>query len=211
VTVLLADDLFCIGHRHRSGRARIHPRACGLGLAAGLLGELVLFGRLEVRDGDVRVLRTEPPPDALAHTTLDLLLGQPQHRPVRTWLAYLAATSTDSVGQRLTRAGVVQRVRRRRLLGSREVYLPIDGVRSAWPEVRLARTLTGGGLLGEADAALAGLVAVTGLARHVLWDPATYDAGFAHLLRTLACLPPSMSELVAHTEAAVGDAVLAPR
>jgi hypothetical protein len=211
VTVLLADDLFCIGHRHRNGRARVHPRACALGLAAALLAELVLYGRLEIRDGDVRVLRSEPPPDALAHTTLDLLLGQPQHRPVRTWLAYLAASATDSVGQRLTRAGVMQCVRQRRLLGTRDVYLPVDGIRAALPEVRLARALTGGAALGEADAVLAGLVAVTGLARHVLWDPVTYDAGYTHLLRTLACLPPSMSALVALTEAAVGDAVLAPR
>jgi hypothetical protein len=208
--VLLADELFCIGHQDRSGRTRLHPRACGLGLGAALLGELVLYGRVEVRSGDVRVVRCDAPPDALAHTTLDLLLAQPQHRQLRTWLAYLAGTSVDAVAQRLIRAGVVEAVRHRRLWTTKVVYLPVDGNRSVWPEVRLARLLTTGGRLDEADAALAGLVAVTGLARHVLWDPATFDAGHAHLRHAMAGLSPSMAELVASTESAVSEAILAP-
>jgi hypothetical protein len=209
--VLLADELFCIGHQDRSGRTRLHPRAGGIGLAAALLAELVLYGRAEIRGGELRVVRRDAPPDALAHTTLDLLLAQPQHRQVRTWLAFLAATSTESVGQRLSRAGVVQAVRQRRLWATRVVYVSVDGNRSVWPEVRLARLLTTGGPIAEPDAALAGLVAVTGLVRHVLWDPTTYDIGYAHLMRAMAGLDPSLFELMALTETAVGEAVLAPR
>jgi hypothetical protein len=115
------------------------------------------------------------------------------------------------VARRLNRAGVLQEVRQRRLFGSRVAYVPVDGNASVLPEVRLARALTTGARLTEADAALAGLVAVTGLARHVLWDPVTYDAGHAHLMRAMAGLNPAFAELIAATETAVGDAVLAPR
>jgi hypothetical protein len=209
--VLVADELFHIAHRDRTGRPRLHPRAVGLGLAAGRLAELVLFDRIEIRgDGWLAVIRREPPPDALAHTTLDQLLGEPQHHDVRTWLAFLARDSVDAVGQRLTRAGRVQPVEHRRLWTSRVVYVPVDLNEAAWSEVRLARLLTQQQVLGELDTVLAGLVAVTGLTRQVLWDPATYDAGMTHLTRAMGRLRGSLHHLVAYTEAAVGDAVLAP-
>lgn len=210
--MLVADEFFRIAHRDRSGRARLHPRAAGLGLAAGLLAELVLFDRIEVRDGGaVVVVRYDPPPDAVAHTTLDHLVAQPQHRDVRTWLAFLEHDAVDTVGGRLTRAGQVRPVAHRRLWSSRTVYVPVDLNQAAWPEVRLARVLTASDRLDEPDAVLAGLVAATGLLRHVLWEPATHDAGLSNLTRVVARLRPSLRHLVAFTEAAVGDAVLAPR
>jgi hypothetical protein len=210
--VPIADEFFRIAHQDRTGRARLHPRAVGLGLASGLLAELVIPGRVEIRDGGLlSVVRRDPPPDALAHTTLDHLLAQPQHRDVRTWLAFLEQDAVDAVGQRLTRAGYVQPVEHRRLWSNRVVYVPVDLNHAAWPEIRLARQLTTSDRLYEPDAVLAGLVAVTGLLRHVLWDPATYEAGISHLTRVVARLRPSLHHLIAHTEAAVGDAVLTPR
>lgn len=76
--LLLADEFFCISHDDRTGRPRRSPRVVALGLAAGLLGELMLFGWITINDGAVRVIRRDPPPDALAHTTLASLLAQPQ-------------------------------------------------------------------------------------------------------------------------------------
>jgi hypothetical protein len=209
---LVADEFFRIAHQDRTGRPRLHPRAVGLGLAAGLLAELAIQGRIDLRgDGLLSVIRADPPPDALAHTTLDQLRGQPQHRDVRTWLAFLEGGAADAVGQRLVRAGYVRAVEHRRLWSSRVVYVPVDLNHAAWPEVRLARLLTMSGRLDEADATLAGLVSVTGLTRHVLWDPATHDAGLHHLARVVARLRPTLHHLIAYTEAAVGDAVLTPR
>ena len=45
VARVLADQFFLIAHEDRTGRSRLHPRATGLGLAAALLGELMLTGR----------------------------------------------------------------------------------------------------------------------------------------------------------------------
>ena len=45
---MLADQFYLIAHEDRTGRSRLHPRATGLGLAAGLVGELLLLDRVRV-------------------------------------------------------------------------------------------------------------------------------------------------------------------
>jgi Golgi phosphoprotein 3 (GPP34) len=42
----VADELYLIAHRELTGRAHLAPRAVGLGLAGGLLAELVLVGAI---------------------------------------------------------------------------------------------------------------------------------------------------------------------
>lgn len=96
--MLVADEFFLIAHNDSRGKAKLHPSATGLGLAAGLLAELILFGQITVSGGLVTVLDRRPPADALAHTVLDQLIGESQHQAVRTWLAFLSQSSTTSVG-----------------------------------------------------------------------------------------------------------------
>src|SRR5690348_2767431 len=100
----VADQLYFIAHDDRYGRSRLHQRAVALGLAGALLGELVLLGHLDVYDGGVFVVRREPPHDALDHSILSLLISQPQHRNLRTWLSYLAESAVDEVAGRLVLA-----------------------------------------------------------------------------------------------------------
>jgi hypothetical protein len=211
VSVLLADELFCIAHDDRTGRCRLHPRVLGIGLAAGLLGELVLFERVDVRDGGLSVVRRDPPPDAAAHATLALLLAQPQHRDVRTWLAFLAETSVETVAGRLVLAGLWRRQEHRRLARTRISYLPTDANAVVWRAMRLARVLTSGASVSVPDAVLAGLIAVTGLTEVVLWQPEVREAGRARIAAEVGGLPWPLYHLLAFTEAAVGDAVLTPR
>ena len=64
---MLADQFFLIAHEDRTGKSRLHPRATGLGLAAALLGELVMQGRIRAVEGELFVVNPEPPGDALAH------------------------------------------------------------------------------------------------------------------------------------------------
>ncbi len=209
--MLLADELFCIAHDDRTGRCRLHPRVLGLGLAAGLLGELVLFDRIDIRDGGVHVLRWDPPPDAVAHATLAMLLAQPQHRDVRTWLAFLAETSVESVAGRLVLAGLWRREEHRRLGRTRFSHVPTDGNAVVWRAIRLARLLTTDQPMTVPDVVLAGLVAVSGLADAVLWQPESRDAGRERITAEVGRLDWPLYHLLAFTEAAVGDAVLAPR
>ena len=209
--MLLADEFFCVARSDRTGRPLLHPRAFGLGLAGALLGELVLFGRVTIDDGRICVVHRDPPADALAHATLAQLVTLSQHREVRTWLAFLAETATDAVGQRLALAGVWRRAEHRRFGRARVSWLPVDVNVVAWRPVRLARVLTSPGSVGVPDAVLAGLVAVTGLAGAVLWQPEHREVGMARLSAEVTRLDWPLYHLLAFVEAAVGDAVLAPR
>jgi hypothetical protein len=209
--VLLADELFCIAHDDRTGRCRLRARVLGLGLAAGLLGELALFDRVSVHDGGVHVVRRDPPPDAVAHATLALLLAQPQHRDVRTWLAFLAETAVGSVAHRLTVGGAGRREEQRRLGRTRISHTPTDANAVVWRSMRLARVLTSPAPMSVPDMVLAGLVAVVGLAEVVLWQPQLREAGRARITAEVGRLDWSLYHLLASTEAALGDAVLAPR
>jgi hypothetical protein len=42
----VADDLYLMAHHETSGKALIQPRAPGIGLAGGLLAELMLAGSI---------------------------------------------------------------------------------------------------------------------------------------------------------------------
>jgi hypothetical protein len=204
---VIADDLFRLAHSDTTGRPRLHPRAAGVGLAAALLAELMLASRITVQHGSLAVLDRRPPEDALAHTVLEQLVAEPAHRAVRTWLDFFGQTAVDAVGERLYRAGHVTRVvsRWRRAVS----YPPTDMSEAAWPEARLRMQLTRRDRWTWPDIVLAGLVGATGLARQVLWD--AEPAVRQYHAEVVGWLPPRLAELVAQTEAAVGDAVLSHR
>ncbi|SCL31569.1 Golgi phosphoprotein 3 (GPP34) [Micromonospora pallida] len=204
--MLIADEFFLIAHGDSRGRARLNPTATGLGLAGALLGELVLTGRITVSAGQVSVLDDRPPADALAGSVLAQLLGQREHRFVRTWLGFLADTAADAVGERLSRSGVVRREEKRRLLRTTVDYVATDVNALAWPATRLLALLDRPHPPTVPDALLCGLVSATGLTRDLLW-PASPRAQHRFGV-LLPALPMPLRELVAHTEAAVGAAVL---
>jgi hypothetical protein len=211
VSALLADQYFFISHEDRTGRSRLHPRATGLGLAACLVGELILQGRVRAVCGELAVVSQRPPGDLLAHNVLDLLVAQPQHRDLRVWLAVLAQDAEVRVGERMRRAGLVGRITRRRLTGTHTVYMPERPDQrnaAAWASSRLANLLVSGRPMDINDRMLAAVVAATGLTRHVLWNSTAHRPGLTHLYAVADSLPPDARELVEHTEASVG-AVLA--
>jgi hypothetical protein len=210
----LADQFFLIAHEDRTGRTRIHPRAIGLGLAAGLIGELMLLGRVSVHSGQVWVISREAPGDVLAHNVLDLLVAQQQHRELHTWLAFLAQDAGAKVGERLLRAGAVDVVVRRKWMRSETQYMPTNAEQrnsAVWAAVRLANLLVQHSEMDLADAALAGLVYATGLTRHVLWDFPLHRPGVPYLYAIVDSLPPDLRELVEHAQASVGSVLAAGR
>jgi hypothetical protein len=214
VSALLADEFFLIAHEDRTGRSRLHPRATGLGLAACLVGELILQGRMQVTDGELAVVSLRPPGDLLAHNVLDLVAQQPQHRDLRTWLAVLAQDGAARVGERMLRAGMVEPVTRRRLTGTQTLYMPVRPDQrnvAAWASARLANLLVTGRPLDINDRLLAGLVAATGLTRHVLWNATAHRPGLTHLYTVVDSLPSGLRELVEQTEASVGSVLAVGR
>jgi hypothetical protein len=207
--MLLADDFFLIAHDDRDGRSRLSPKSVELGLAGALIGELVLEQRILVEGPRLRLISREPPSDALAHTTLATMLAEPQHREVRTWLAYLGQTATDSIGQRLVRAGIVEQQQVRKLLRTTVRYVASDINLPAGRVVRLRRLLTSGEPMRVADTTLGGLAEATGLTGHILWDSDATSVRRLHAM--VAALPPPLRDLIVQVEAAVGDAVLSQR
>jgi len=211
---VLADQYFLIAHEDRTGRSRLHPRATGLGLAAALLGELILEGRIGIEDGDLVLLDRHPPADALAHDILDLLIAQPRHRDVRTWLAFLSQDAAIRVGERLIRLGAVEPVTRRRMLTTQTLYMPNSAEQrnaAAWAPARLANLLVRGMPLSISDRVLVGLVAATGLTRHVLYNFETHRHAFYSLPSAVAALPSDLRDLVEYTEASVGSVLTVGR
>jgi hypothetical protein len=211
---VLADQFFLIAHEDRTGRSRLHPRATGLGLAAALLAELMLEGRLRIFEGDLHVASRQPPRDSLSHDILDLLLAQPQHRDVRTWLAYLSQDAAVKVGERMMRSGAVEPVTRRKMLSTQTLYMPNTAAQrnaAAWAPARLANLLVRGLEMTVSDRILAGLVAATGLTRYVLYDFELHRQAFLLLPSAVDSLPGDLRQLIEYTEASVGSVLTVGR
>jgi hypothetical protein len=211
---VLADQYFLIAHEDRTGRSRLHPRATGLGLAGALIGELILEGRIGIADGDLIILDRHPPTDALAHDILDLLIAQSRHRDVRTWLAFLSQDAAARVGERLMRLGAVEPVVRRRMLSTQTLYMPNSAEQrnaAAWAPARLANLLVRGVEMSVSDRLLVGMIAATGLTRHVLYDFEMHRHAFQTLPNAVESLPSDLRELVEITEASVGSVLTVGR
>ena len=207
----LADDLFLTAHDSVKGKCLLSPATLGLGLAAGLIGELVLWRRLDLIDAKIEIIDDRPTGDPAATAVLDQLLREGHHRAVRDWISFLATgIAIDLVERRLSRAGLVQRQEKRGLFGTKVSFTPADSMIAGWPATRIRTFVGRGEMLDIPDLVLAGLILATGLDQHVL---VTLDARGRGLLfdQLKRRLPAMLQELVGQAEAAVGDAVMARR
>jgi hypothetical protein len=204
----LGDEFFLSAHRDYDGRPRLSQSALTLGLAAALLAELAMHGRIRIspRKLELTVVNPEPPPDATAHAVLDQLDAEPSVADLTTWLLFLGRTSHQRVAERLVRARMVREVGGgppwRRVC----LYPPIDPNDALFPAVRVAGLALRRQPFDPPDAVLVGLAAATGLDRHMLQD--VDNAGRQHLRAEVEKLPQPLWCLLAETKTAVGSAVL---
>ena len=205
-TGLLADDLWLLAHHDVTGRPFLQPRALGLGLAGGLLAELVLAGRIRVVPHVVATDRTLPQ-DELACRVVGLLLGEREPHEVREWLAFLARGAAPGVAIRLAGAGYLVREPGRLWRAGR--WMPADSDCAFAPLIRARAVLDPARQPGIADVVLTGLAVACGLGSRVLpFGPA---GGRAHLEAAVRLLGPDLRELIAQVQAAVDSALLAQR
>jgi hypothetical protein len=137
------------------------------------------------------------------------IAAEPEHGDVRVRLESLAVDAYDLVSHRLWRSGVVRREESRRLLGRRSVaWIPTDWNASAWTYLRLKTALERGSWLDDVDAFCAGLTRAVGLSGLLL---AESTSAAVHFDDRLAALHPSLRDLLAHTEAVLGNSVLTYR
>lgn len=208
----LSDDLYLICFAEQTGRAVVTDAVAGLGLAGGLLAELVFGNHLVVQDNLLYpAAGVAPPSDLPLWEVLHAVAGQDRPQPVETWLRFLAADAVTDVRHRMCTAGLLARVRTRRLgVTAKARFLPTDSNAAAWPAIRLANHLCAGQPVPLEDAALAGLVHACGLLKHVLWGP-EHASGFGYADHLRQLLPAPLASVVTHTEAAVGQHVLTRR
>ncbi|GIH72912.1 GOLPH3/VPS74 family protein [Sphaerimonospora thailandensis] len=233
---LLANDLYFVIHDDRTGRMRLHPRLTGLGLAAAIVGELMLAGWITIRlaAGQARLAPVGTPPGGVvsapgtaprgtvmvgavgavgvappADVVTRSALAHISAEPahsLQTWLQFLARTAHADVAARMTEAGLLRRPPGRRLPRRARPQAPVDPNTALWPVGRLNLAIQRGQRLDTREALLLGLVVATTVARTVLWEPDS-----RHLSDSIATLPAPFRELIAQTKAAVGDAVISPR
>lgn len=207
--MLLADEYWLLAHDDRTGKPRLTSGMRGLGLAAALIGELIPEGNVLLQGGHVHARARTLPSDRLSHEVLSQMLAEPQRHPIRTWLLFLSRTAPDAVAGRLVRQGVVRTRTSRRLLKQFVTYEPQDANQAAWPLARLATTLRRQSPMDDADAVLAALATATGLDQLILQG--SDSAAKEYLTYVVSTLVAPYHELVKHTEAVVGDAVLSRR
>ncbi len=205
----VGDDVWLLAHNDVTGRPYIQPRPLGLGLAGGLLAELALTGAVSVRGDDITVTRVRRPPgEELLAGVLGALEGEPDAHPVSEWLAYLARTAPADVAARLHWSGYL--TQDRGLLPWRAGrWVPRDRDSAFSPVLRVRAALDASRPLTIHDAVLAGLADACGLGFRLA--PYTPARPLRPLHHAVAQLPPSLQNLIAHTRAAVDNAVLAHR
>ncbi|MDF5758279.1 GPP34 family phosphoprotein [Spongiactinospora sp. TRM90649] len=209
---MLADEFFLIAwDTTRSGKPRLSAQAIGLGLAGGLIGELVLQNRLTVHGPTLAPTARHHVADRLSDGVLAEIREAPQHTDVRTWLAYLARDAVPSVAERLIRSGLVEHEPPRAPWRRRGRYYSRDFGKATWPTIRLQSALVKGRRMTPSDMAMAALVDACGLLETVVPDPAERSTARRYLTAVLAATPPQLTDLTRHVHAAVGDAVLAYR
>lgn len=205
----VADDLYLMAHSDVSGKPLLQPRAAGLGLAGGLLAELMLSGKICAGPDGVMVADPAPPQEELAGLVLGMLLSEHERRAAREWLLFLARTAAGDVAYRLAKAGYLARVpARRRWRGQR--WVPVDSDCAFAPLVRVRPALLPSRPATVPAACLAGLAAACGLApRMLMYAPP--EASRRCLDEAVARLHPGLRDLIAQTQAAVDSAVLSQR
>lgn len=202
----LADDLYLVAHHEITGKPHLQPRALGLGVAAGLLGELMLPGAIYLTRGLVMIGDGPRPADELTGRILNLIGSEREELGPRDWLLFLSRTATAEAARRLEAAGYVARVRGRRLSRSPR-RVPADPDCAFAPLARVKSALSGP---VTAQQVLLGRLAVAcGLGHHLsLYLPPDAEHRLEHLARYL---DPGLRELIAATQATVDGALLAHR
>ncbi len=205
-TGLVADDLYLMAHHEVTGRPYLHPRAIGLGLAGGLLADLVLAGKIRIWPDWVGPADRIPPRDELAAAVLALVLSE--RHPARDWMAYLARSAARDVAMRLERQGYLTISWSRRPWRT-DRWVPVDHDCAFAPLFRAQTALDPSKSATMTSVVLAGLAAACGLGPRLLpYGPRRARHCLAEAIQQLA---PDLREVIAQTQAATDSLLLSAR
>lgn len=212
----VADDLYLMAHDDRSGKPLLDRRPLGVGLAAGLLAELMLGEPPAIRLGRGTSVWIAPHVTATAigrNVLLRQIAAEPAPLPVRDWLEFLEGADDKSsaatrVGARLEEAGYLTTVRRKVNVPGRPVRrVPGDPNWAITPISRAGAALDQRRPPSQYAAVLAGLAAACGLEFRL----SQYLTGGRSPEDVTACLVPDLRTLITQTRITVSRAVLSHR
>ena len=158
-SVALAEELLLLAYDDDTGKATGSHIGLDLGMAAGVLVDLALAGRLAYAGGMIVVVKDEPTGEPIADEVLARVVGDTPHTPA-SWLQRLRHGLRDRVLADLCSRGILTDVDEVQL-GFIHVhrYPMIDATVETELRARLGRALTGDDVPDERTAALAALVA----------------------------------------------------
>ncbi|WP_229399822.1 GOLPH3/VPS74 family protein [Micromonospora okii] len=158
--VVLAEELLLLAYDDESGKATMPRISLDLGMAAAVLVELALAGRIAYADGNLTVADPTGTGEPILDDVLGRIAADTPHTP-SSWVQRLRHGLRDRILGDLVRRGVVRDVEETELgfiLVHR--YPTADASVEEDTRGRLAEALAGGQLPDERTAALATLVAV---------------------------------------------------
>jgi hypothetical protein len=157
-SVALAEELLLLAYDDESGRATGSQIGLDLGMAAAVLVELALAGRVAYADGTIVVRDTRPTGDGILDDVLARVAADTPHTPA-SWIQRLRHGLRDRVLADLCARGVICDVDET-ALGYIHLhrYPTLDPTVEAEIRGRLNRALTGDNVPDERTAALATLV-----------------------------------------------------
>ncbi|HEX2772794.1 MAG TPA: GPP34 family phosphoprotein [Micromonosporaceae bacterium] len=157
--VALAEELLLLAYDDETGKATGSRIGLDLGMAAAVLVELALAGRIAYSEGTLLITDSTPTGEPIADEVLGRIAADTPHSP-SSWVQRLRHGLRDRVLADLVARGVVRHVDETELGFIHVHRYPVaDGRVEADCRQRLAQALTGDVLPDERTAALATLVA----------------------------------------------------
>jgi plasmid stability protein len=179
--VALTEELLLLGYDDESGKATGSTIGLDLGMAAAVMVELALAGRIILADGVFTVTDPTPTGEPIADGVLERMAADTPHSP-ESWVQRLRHGLRDRVLEDLVSRGVLRRVDET-AMGYIQIrrYPTIDRTVEADVRARLAGALTGENVPDERTAALATLVAAARMEPALRLPPEEVDAAHRRL------------------------------
>ncbi|GAA4458471.1 hypothetical protein GCM10023170_056360 [Phytohabitans houttuyneae] len=159
-SVALPEELLLLAYDNESGKAIGSRIGLDLGMAAAVLVELALAGRIAYSDGTIIAVNDKPTGEAIADDVLSRIAADTPHTPA-SWVQRLRHGLRARVLADLCARGVIRDVDETAMDGFVHLhrYPTIDASVETEVRDRLGKALTGEEIPAERTAALATLVA----------------------------------------------------
>jgi hypothetical protein len=212
----LAEELLLVALDDETGTVmHLPPLALELGLAAALVGELTLEGRVDTDPSRLFVTSKAPLGDSILDETLADVVSEPKQLSSEAWLRRIAEEGPvlrDRITQRLVNRGVLQSVEKRLMWVFRtRVYPPTSGIEEREVKSRIMTLLNNEDIPSPRDALLVGLLRATGMFDLLLGEPEQARLrGRIDQVANLEEIGRSLNQTVAALQVALASAYMGP-